>query len=127
MLQKIIKKITVIAGISLIVGAHIAILQPSVVSALSPGTTMAASTCTSKDCEKLYTKYLNPLVKLLGGAVGVVVVLMIVIGGVQYSSAGSDPQQVAEARKKITNAVFALFAYIFLFAFLNWAVPGGII
>jgi len=91
----------------------------------------AASECAAgsagKQCRNLYAKYLNPLVKLLSAVVGVLVVLMVIMGGVQYSAAGSDPQKVAEAKKKITNALLGLAAYIFLFAFLNWLVPGGIV
>lgn len=58
--------------------------------------------------------------------VGVVIVMMIVIGGIQYSSAGSNPQAVSAAKKKISQALFALLIYFFLFAFLQWLVPGGV-
>ncbi len=76
----------------------------------------------------------NPLVVLTRGAinflsvgVGVIVVIMIIIGGIQYSAAGGNPQAVQAAKSKIANAIIALVAYIFLFAFLQWVVPGGII
>lgn len=67
-------------------------------------------------------KYINAL----SGIVGVVVVIMIIIGGIQYSSAGSDPQKIASAKSKIVNALLALLVFIFLYAFLQWVVPGGV-
>lgn len=71
-------------------------------------------------------KYVNPLINFLTGLVGVVVAIMIIVGGIQYSSAGGDPGKVAAAKSRITNALLAIVAYIFLFAFLQWIVPGGI-
>ncbi|MEO5627558.1 MAG: pilin [Candidatus Saccharimonadales bacterium] len=75
----------------------------------------------------------NPLVKnlllfvnFLSAGVGIIVTVMIIIGGIQYVTAGSNPQQVAVAKKRIMNALIALIAYGFMFAFLQWLVPGGI-
>jgi hypothetical protein len=65
-------------------------------------------------------------INLLSAMVGVVVVIMVIVGGIQYSSAGADPQKVAAARGKISNALLALVAYLFMFSFLQWVVPGGI-
>lgn len=63
----------------------------------------------------------------LSGIVAIVIVMMIVVGGIQYSSAGGDPQKVAGAKKRIYNAIFAFMAYIFMFSFLQWVVPGGVL
>lgn len=75
----------------------------------------------------------NPIVNLLDMAVnflaagiGVIVVVMIIIGGIQYTSAGNNPQTVAAARKKITNAVIAFVAFLLVYAFMQWLIPGGI-
>ncbi len=75
----------------------------------------------------------NPIVVLMQVAmnflaigVGVVVVTMVVIGGIQYSASGGNPQTVQEAKKKIYNAAFALVVFFFLYAALQWLVPGGI-
>lgn len=66
------------------------------------------------------------VINFLSIGVGVVVVIMIIIGGIQYASAGGNPSGVSEGKKKITNAILALLAYIFLYAALQWLVPGGI-
>lgn len=71
-------------------------------------------------------KYLQIAINALSAVVGLVIVIMIVIGGIQYSAAGDDPQKVQAAKSKVTNALLALFAFIFMFAILQWLVPGGI-
>lgn len=74
----------------------------------------------------LFDKYINPFVVFLSAFAGVAIVLSIIIGGVQYSSAGSDPNKVSAAKKRITNALVALAFFIFLLGFLQWVVPGGL-
>lgn len=65
-------------------------------------------------------------INVLSALVGVAIVSMIVYGGIQYSAAGDDPQKISQARQKIINAIIALVMYLFMFAFLQWLVPGGI-
>ena len=71
-------------------------------------------------------RYVNPAIALMSGIAGVAVVISIVLGGIQYSAAGGDPGKVAAARNRISKAIIALLAFLFLFAFLNWLLPGGI-
>ena len=87
----------------------------------------AAKTCTGGDCSGLIKNYVNPFIKLLTGLVGVMVTVSVVVGGIQYSSAGGDPGKVAAAKKRIYNSIIALVAYLFMFAFLQWLLPGGIV
>lgn len=75
----------------------------------------------------------NPLVRwfqiainVLGAGAAVVVVIMIIAGGIQYSTAGDNPQVIQAAKEKIANAIIALIAFIFLYSFMQWLVPGGI-
>ncbi len=70
--------------------------------------------------------YIVLFTRTLAAIVGVVIVIMIAVGGLQFSMARDDPQAVAGAKNRIRNAVFALLAYLFGFAFLQWLVPGGI-
>lgn len=87
----------------------------------------AAKTCTGGDCSGLITKYINPFIKLLTALIGIVIVVGIAAGGVQISAAGGDPAKVVAGRKRIQNAIVALLAYLFMFAFLQWLLPGGIV
>lgn len=69
---------------------------------------------------------LNNIVNVLAGLVGVVVVGTIILGGVQYAMAGDKAEAVSAAKQRIINGLIALFAFIFIFAFLQWLVPGGV-
>ncbi len=72
-------------------------------------------------------KIVNPLIRFLSAGVGFIIITMVVIAGIQYSAAGSDPQKVAAAKKRISNAMIALITYILLLAALQWLMPGGIV
>lgn len=72
-------------------------------------------------------KYLVLFINVLSTMVGVVVAAVIVIGGIQYSTSGGDPSKVQAAKKRIYNGIFALVAFIFTYAFLQYIVPGGVL
>lgn len=79
----------------------------------------------SGNCEKIYS-YVDEAINLLSAVVGIIVVAVIVFSGIQFSTSGGDPQKVASAKTHITNAVIALVAFLLLWAFLNFIIPGGI-
>lgn len=74
----------------------------------------------------LFTKYLIPLINLLTAGVGLVITIMIVIGGIQYTSSGGNAQAVTAAKQRIFNSLLALFAFAFMWSFLQFVVPGGL-
>ena len=71
-------------------------------------------------------KWINWGINLVAGIVGVGAVLMIIWAGIQYTTARDNAQAVAAAKQKIINVVIGIAAFIFLYAFLNWLVPGGV-
>lgn len=71
-------------------------------------------------------KYIRYAANFLSAAAGTIIVIMIIIGGIQYTSAGDNPQTVAAAKQKIRNAILALITFIFMMSFLEWLVPGGL-
>ena len=71
--------------------------------------------------------YVVTFTRVLSALVGVVVVIMIAVGGLQFSMARDNPQEVAAAKNRIKSAVLALAFYLFGFALLQWLVPGGIL
>lgn len=75
----------------------------------------------------LVTNYIDPAINFLSAGVGVVIIAMMVIGAIQYSTSGGNPQGEADARKKISNAILAFLVFIFIYAFLNFIVPGGLV
>jgi hypothetical protein len=72
------------------------------------------------------TKDLLLVVNVLSAGVGVIVIGMIIFGGIQYSIAGDNSQATGAAKQRILNALIALLAYLFIFAFLQWLIPGGL-
>ena len=77
-------------------------------------------------CNHFINTYVNPFIYLLSALVGVVAVISIIMAGVQYASSADDPSTVSKAKTRIFNTVIGLVAYIFLFAFFEYLVPGGI-
>ncbi|MCA9350773.1 hypothetical protein KC874_03725 [Candidatus Saccharibacteria bacterium] len=82
----------------------------------------------TQDCieENPIVKWLNILINLVAGIIGVGAILMVIWGGIQYITARDNPQAVAAAKQKIINVVIGIAAFIFMWAFLNWLVPGGV-
>lgn len=71
--------------------------------------------------------YINMAITLLSAAIGIVVTIMIIVGGIEYSAAGGDPGKVQKAKGLIFKGVFALIGYGLLFAIAKWLLPGGIL
>lgn len=79
-----------------------------------------------------YGKPLNPIIdiafaifRFLSAGVGLIVIGSIIVAGLQYSASRGNPQATQAAIKRITSSIVALFIYIFIFAFANYLVPGG--
>jgi hypothetical protein len=65
------------------------------------------------------------VVNFLAAGVGIVIVGNIIFGGIQYSWAGNNPSAVTAAKTRIQNSLIALLAFFFVYAFLQWVIPGG--
>lgn len=72
-------------------------------------------------------KIIIDIINALSAIVGVVIVAVIVVSGIKYSASADDPKAVSDAKNHIKNALLAFVFFIFLYAFLQWVVPGGII
>ena len=71
-------------------------------------------------------KYLKIAINSLSAGVGIIVIAMIILGGIQYSASRDNATAVSEAKKRITNAIIAMVLYMLIFAFLQWLIPGGV-
>ncbi len=129
---------SVVFGLVCFGSQALALSQPilhSTFAVVAPATGGGDSTTTQStdQCQldpgncNIVQQYIDPLIKFLSALVGIVVVIGIVIGGIQYSSARDNPQAVGAAKKRITNAILALIVYFFLFALLNFLIPGGLL
>lgn len=79
----------------------------------------------SKDCQ--IVTYLIAFINVLSAMVAIVVVGSIIVGGIQYTTAADDPQKVSAAKMRIYNSILAFLFFIFMYAFLQWIVPGGVL
>ncbi|HET9721603.1 MAG TPA: pilin [Candidatus Saccharimonadales bacterium] len=92
------------------------------------GTNNCRSGQTADEClaQSPFDKQLNNIVNFLAAGVGIVVIAMIIVGGIQYSIAGDNQDAVGKAKTRIVNAMIALVTFIFAYAILQWLIPGGL-
>lgn len=84
-----------------------------------------AVTCSSNGGCDLIEKYLNPGIDLFSVMFGLIAAGSLIMGGISYSASEGDPQKSSRAKSRITNTIFAIVAYMFLFSFLQFIIPGG--
>lgn len=90
------------------------------------GPAPATTPCNMQSGCDLVNNYVNPFINLLSIAFGLIAVISLILGGIQYSTSQGDPQKSAQAKSRISNTLLAIFAYLFLYAFLQFLIPGGL-
>lgn len=91
------------------------------------GVKLAVGVDCAEGADNVVLAYLVGFINFLAVGVGLVVTAMIVAGGVEYILAGGAPQKLEKAKSLITNALIALVTFIFMYAILQWLIPGGFI
>lgn len=86
----------------------------------------SGGSCSESSCDLIKT-YLDPAISLLSALVGVACVVSLISAGIQYTTAGGDAQKTARAKSRIVNTIVAFLAFTFLWAFLEFLIPGGVI
>jgi hypothetical protein len=87
--------------------------------------------CTSKileandDC--LILKYLVNGINVLSAVAGMVIIFSIMFAGFQYMTAQDNSGQIQQARQRIIWAITAMLVFIFMYAMLNFLIPGGVL
>jgi hypothetical protein len=81
----------------------------------------------STDCN-LTKKYINPFInKFLAPVAVLSVIIGIIWGSIEFATSAGDAQRAASGKGKIQKALIGLIAFLFLYAFLKWLIPGGIV
>lgn len=81
----------------------------------------------SNDVKKTGTMVLLVWVlNILTAGVGIAAVGTLVYAGVLYSSAGGSSEQVAKAKKLITDVVIGIVVFALMYFALQWLLPGAI-
>lgn len=73
----------------------------------------------------LIKKYINPTINLLTMVFGLIATGSLIFAGIQYSASEGDPTKAGQAKNRIANTIFAIIAYLFLYGFLQFLIPGG--
>ena len=71
--------------------------------------------------------YLKSWLIFFNDLVGIVIILMLTVAGIQYIASTGDPNNIKSAKNRVVNAVIALVLYLMMFAILQFLVPGGIL
>jgi hypothetical protein len=66
------------------------------------------------------------LIRFLSVGVGLVVIASVVYSGIMYSVSQGNPEKTAQAKSQIQTAIIALIFYLFIFAIVQFLVPGGL-
>lgn len=78
-----------------------------------------------RDENDIYEELRN-IINFLSAGVGIVVVGVIVVGGIQYASSSGDPQKTGAAKTRIAQGITGLILWLLSSVILNFLVPGGI-
>jgi hypothetical protein len=100
--------------------------NPSCVQIALPWATGSTKCVPNRDPGGAIIAYLKVVLYVLGGGIGVVILLVLVVAGVQYVTSLGDPGRVKSAKGRIGNAALALALYLMMFAILNFLIPGGL-
>lgn len=90
---------------------------------LTGNATKVGSSCSASGCT-IFDRMQQAL-NILAILVVPIVTVVIIIGGVQYSSAGGNPEGTKAAKGRIINGVLALVAFLLMWSVLQWLIPGG--
>lgn len=73
-----------------------------------------------------FIKRVNVYIKWITNGIGIIAVFGLVIAGIQYAAAGENPSAVAASKKRISNIIIGIIIYVFMYAALQWLIPGGL-
>lgn len=107
------------------------------VTLLTAAPTVSAATSACKDLKtsiiECNTDGGNPLMSILiqvinflAVGVGIAVVGGIIWGGMIYATSNGDSGKTKQAITIIVNAIVGLLLFMFMYAFINYLVPGGL-
>jgi hypothetical protein len=69
---------------------------------------------------------LQTIINFFTAGIGMVVLINIIIGGIQYITSSGNAGQAAKGRTRIQNSLLGFVAYILMYGVLSWLIPGGI-
>jgi hypothetical protein len=87
----------------------------------------SGNNCVGSKTDNPIYAYLRTIIKFAGGLFGILMVLMIVVSGIQYTTSAGNAQGIESAKKRIGNAVLGIILFLLMGAILNYLIPGGVL
>jgi hypothetical protein len=81
---------------------------------------------TNKNDKCTLLEYLKNGINFLSAVAVLAITFSLMFAGYQYMTARANAGQVTAAKNRIIMTIVALLLYIFMYAVLNWLIPGGI-
>lgn len=72
------------------------------------------------------TSILVWVINFLAAGVGIAVVIGLIFGGITYIASDGDSNKAKQGKDIIVNAIIGLFLFMFLWAAVNFLIPGGL-
>jgi hypothetical protein len=72
-------------------------------------------------------EYLVAGINVLSALAGMVIIFSIMFAGFQYMTAQDNSGQIQQARQRIIWAITAMLIFIFMYAMLDFLIPGGVL
>lgn len=76
----------------------------------------------------------NPIVdmvlaitRFLSAGAGIICIASMIVGAIQFTASGGNPKATSDAVKRMASSAGALVFFLFIYAILNWIVPGGLL
>ena len=76
----------------------------------------------STDAETKTQEFITNLLNLLFFAIGIIAVIMIIIGGIRYTTSNGDSSQITGAKNTILYAVVGLIVALLASAIVNFVI-----
>ena len=102
------------------------LLSGSVFAANCNGVDTNMIECNDGDSANGIWVLIGTIINVLAIGVLIVATIATIIAGVQYMSARDNPAQVDAAKKRLRNMIIGLVAYIFMYVFFAFIIPGGV-
>lgn len=81
--------------------------------------------CDGENGEGIW-KILNQVVDIMTFGIGVLATVGLVTAGIMYATASGSEERTKKAKNWIFNIVIGLLLYGFMWAILNFIIPGGV-
>lgn len=91
-----------------------------------PDSVKKAQGCSNAKGDKELQSVVTEILKAIIAAAGLVAVIFIIIGGINYMTSAGDAQKVEKGKKTIIYAAIGLVICALAFAIVNWVILGAL-